>query len=92
MFLKFYVLGIALALRAPSFLSMLNHHLRSQEGYDSNSLKSVGFQKNPYQPIEMNARSEKSLRGSVHFGRYGYGLLMKNFSLGLYIFLNIPPK
>jgi hypothetical protein len=32
------------------------------------------------------------LRGSVHFGRYGYGLLMKNFSLGLYIFLNIPPK
>ena len=36
------------------------------------------------------------LRGSVHFGRYGYprlyGLLMKNFLLGLYIILNIPSK
>ena len=30
-----------------------------------------------------------NLRGSVHFDRYGYELLKKNFSLGLYIFLNI---
>ena len=36
--------------------------------------------------------NEVSLRGSVHFYRYGYELLMKNFLLGLYILLNIPPK
>jgi hypothetical protein len=29
------------------------------------------------------------LRPSVHFDRYGYGLLMKNFLLGLYIFFSI---
>ena len=32
------------------------------------------------------------LRGSVHFDRYGYELLMKNFLLGLYLLLNIPSK
>ena len=35
---------------------------------------------------------DKLLRGSVHFDRYGYGLLMKTFLLGLFIPLNIPPK
>jgi hypothetical protein len=41
-------------------------------------------------PTPPGARERFHLR--VHFGRYGYGLLMKNFSLGLYIFLNIQPK
>ena len=32
------------------------------------------------------------LRASVHFDRYRYWLLMKNFLLDLYILLNIPSK
>jgi hypothetical protein len=41
---------------------------------------------------EITALTDKGLRASVHFDRYGYGLFMKNFLLGLYILLDIPSK
>jgi hypothetical protein len=40
----------------------------------------------------IDSLSVYTLRGSVHFDKYGYRLLMKKFLLGLYILFNTPSK